>query len=987
MDEESDCPELVLNEDNLSVIDCSYYEPHQFIDYTKNLSLKYFSIFGSNIRSCRKNFVALESFLSLFMYKLSVIVLCETWLLKSIDNNFNITGYNQLNLYRSTHGGGLKIFYDDSFISNVIQECTVLNDFIEVVTFYLIGGNFKYIICSIYRPPSGCITSFNRFLFNDILSKFANIHQIIIIGDININLFNPLKLRCVNDYMNGMMEFGFFPVISKAAKINSGNSITQFSLIDQIWVNFKTGISHAAGIVKVPITDHYPVFYLFDRGSFSVSKYTRTRKVTNHYINNFIDSLNCLNFDYFLQLSPLNAIKYFYETLYNMYKRCCPIKKVKIKSKMKNAAWMTPQLKFCIKKKYRLFNLLRRGLISRHQFNKYKNTLIYVKNKMKRLYMLKEFSNCNNSKETWSKINNFLGRHKNDQEVRVVDGDGRCLQEMDLANHFNNYFISLPHQLVSNLPPFNDGNGDDDVIDSVYRNPNSFFFRPTSYDEVMNTINSLENKGNPLFDITPRILKKISIIIVPYLVCIYNLCITNGLYPDFLKLARVVPVFKAGQRDNVANYRPISNLSSLNKLFERLTHKRLSSFLDNFNIISHSQYGFRKLKCTALANFHIVTDLMKTFHDKHYTVALFLDLKRAFDTVDSEILLKKLEYCGIRDSSNAFFRSYLTNRSQFVYINGSKSDKRTINVGVPQGSILGPALFNIFINDIIDYVGYNSVFYADDGVFYVTSETLSGCVDMMNDLIARLSHWLLVNRLVPNLSKTKVMLFTSRRCNDLPDLMFNGTNLLWVRSIKYLGVILDEKLNFFEHVCTLLGKLAQANGILYSMKYSAPTKVKLNIYYSLVYSILTQNIIVWGGLSYEHRRNIQIGMNKILRQILCVNYDENHRPLVSTDEMYKKLNLLKFDDIYDFFLLKFIHFVLYKDRRIFDNYFNDLLPIHNYETRNIRINLPQIRLDIEKRGTIFQVCRLFNTIHPPLLVQQSGYKLKKTFKEICLSRY
>ena len=184
----------------------------------------------------------------------------ETWLSESTDCAFDINGYKQVNVYRNNHGGGIKAFYDEMFNVEVCRDLTLVNDVMEVLTFFLIGANFKYIICSVYRSTVANPYIFNEMFFNLIIRKFSVSDKIIITGDFNLNLFNPLKLTFIDMYLNSMLAHGYFPVVTLPAKINEQNNITPFSLIDQIWVNFKIGSNHDSGVLIYSLTDHFPVY-------------------------------------------------------------------------------------------------------------------------------------------------------------------------------------------------------------------------------------------------------------------------------------------------------------------------------------------------------------------------------------------------------------------------------------------------------------------------------------------------------------------------------------------------------------------------------------------------------------------------------------------------------------------------------------------------------------------------------------------------------
>ena len=307
--------------------------------------------------------------------------------------------------------------------------------------------------------------------------------------------------------------------------------------------------------------------------------------------------------------------------------------------------------------------------------------------------------------------------------------------------------------------------------------------------------------------------------------------------------------------------------------------------------------------------------------------------------------------------------------------------------GVPQGSVLGPILFNLYINDICNIPVAKKVLFADDTVLYVSDPCFDTCVEKMNFVIDKLSLWLNQNRLVANIEKTKLMLFTPRKSPQLPILFFNGTGLEWVSHIKYLGMIIDRNLNFTIQTQDICKKLSTIRGIIYALSKQVPQNILLNIYNTLAYPLLIQNIIIWGGIPKTHALKISVMMNKILRLILGVKFNENNIPLMNTDAMYKELNLLKFHDVYRYFLLRFVHFMFFNRIDIFLDNFSKFLPSNSHNTRNSRINLPPVRRDIGKRFTIFKCCELIRNLPEDLLKPQSIASLKRKFKQMAIATY
>ena len=976
-------PTLDLTED-IPQIPCNYYNVKSFkkhIEKTKNC----ISVLTYNIRSCRKNFASFVTFLSMSMLKFTFLILCETWLTDDVDFGFDLDGYNQFNIYRNVYGGGIKLFYDER-VSNVklLDNFTLVNDFIEIITCIITVSNVRYVICAIYRSPASSASLFNHFLFNEILSSLPRDCRVIIAGDINLNLFNPYGLNCINNYMNGLLELGYFPINKIAAKIND-SGITRYSLIDQIWANFHEGCFHSAGVVEFPLTDHFPVFYLFNKGITHGVKTVKNRIITDNSINDFIQAVSNTPFnDIFVSDDPSHSFDSFYYRLISLYERIFPVKKKRVKIKDLNEPWISSKLRRCIKKKHYLYSLMKRGLISKRSFNIYKNMLRMVTKKAKSLYIKSGFTLNNNIRNIWSNINVILKRSTRNEDYHIKSHTGENLVGVKMCNYINNYFACMVSEILINFPS-NVSNVYLGSLPVVYQ---SCMFFPTHFIEIVKILKNMKDKGNALYEFKPSLIFKVHQFIIPILVEIYNKCIVKGVYPSCLKVARVVPIYKKGDREKTENYRPISNLNVFNKIYERLTYDRIYSFLEKQNILSNLQYGFMRNSNTTLAIFHLVNDLLKTFNEKKYTFALFIDFKKAFDTVDREILLRKLNLYGFRGEVNDFLRSYLSDRKQYVNCGNFTSETCSVDVGVPQGSILGPLLFNIFINDITLIPDCNKILYADDAVFYVTDSDFSLCLSKLWKMIKSLEAWIGNNRLLVNTGKTKLMLFTSKQfAETLPDVQFDGAIIEWVTSITYLGFILDNNLNFNLHFQKVIKSLSKFSGIFYSINNFIPEKTLINIYNALVLPHIQQNIIIWGCLPQNQLNEINVRMNRILRLILRVRFDNEYQPSISTDEMYRRVKTLKFNDMYKLYILKFLHFCKYTRLDIFNTNFSHLLPEHDYPTRNTRIRLPAARLDVEKRGTIFQSCKLLNSLDESLLKPQSAATLGKKFKLCCIEKY
>ena len=345
------------------------------------------------------------------------------------------------------------------------------------------------------------------------------------------------------------------------------------------------------------------------------------------------------------------------------------------------------------------------GRIIRESYTFYANKLTSLLNRVRRLYYFKLFSrDPKNRSKTWLYINRLIGNSTQDPINKLLVGS-ETLTGLRMVNYANEYFVSVANRLTEgmqeNLP----------YKFITERNPHTFEMRPTDIYEVVKVIYSLKNKGNGLIDISVATIKSNSHIFSVHIVLLYNYSIEKYVFPKKLKVAKIVPCHKSGQTDLIDNFRPISNLPVFSKIFEKLSHIRMVSFIDRCNLLSESQYGFRKGKSTTQAALKLTSTIVNAYHVKEYAACFFLDLRKAFDIVDHNILLSKMDHMGFRGHSIQYFRSYLTGRRQYTQVGDYKSKECPINKGVPQGSVLGPVLFCLYINDIVQAVDVEVVFF------------------------------------------------------------------------------------------------------------------------------------------------------------------------------------------------------------------------------------------------------------------------------------
>ena len=425
--------------------------------------------------------------------------------------------------------------------------------------------------------------------------------------------------------------------------------------------------------------------------------------------------------------------------------------------------WMTKGIQTSSNKAQKMFIKCaksRRSDESHKRYVTYRNILNKLKYKAKKEYyrsILNEYKH--DMKKTWKTINNIIGRsnvkHKGTQDFKMGN---TCTSDTSLiSNGFCEYFTNIGPNLAGNIP--NPKNNALHYLQKINRNPNSFFMTPTNPEEILEIIKEIKSKNSSGHDtINTKLIKSIDNSISKPISILINMSIQSGIVPDSLKLAKIIPIYKSKSPGEFSNYRPISLLTSLSKILEKIVHKRLYSFLENECILNPNQFGFRKKHSTIDAVTKFISDITTSLDNKESTIAIYLDLSKAFDTINHTLLLKKLDHYGIRGLPLAWFKSYLENRKHYIEYKKHTSRTCKIECGVPQGSIVGPLLFLLYINDLPNIIkNAKTILYADDTTIYVSGKNLGNLREIINSEISILSDWFRANKLSLNEGKTNYM--------------------------------------------------------------------------------------------------------------------------------------------------------------------------------------------------------------------------------------
>ena len=434
---------------------------------------------------------------------------------------------------------------------------------------------------------------------------------------------------------------------------------------------------------------------------------------------------------------------------------------------------------------------------------------------------------------------------------------------------------------------------------------------------------------------------------------IFNSSISEGVFPHVLKVARTITIYKSKSCKLVLNFRPISVLETPSKILEKLMKKRVVGFLEAENIVSDKQYGFRAGYGTTDPILRGVDECATNLDNKFFTIAVFLDLSKAFDTVNRDILIKKMERLGFRVVVSEWFASYLTDRTMFVDILSNTSTVRQVDIGLPQGSVSSPYLFSLYLNDMSRASSkLKFIHFADDTTVYMSGNNLLNLYSDVNRELDKVCLWLRTNRLSLNVGKTSYMLFTHAAVPPIPNtIQIQGEVLNRAADVKFLGMIINDKLNYNSHVLSLSKKLSAVVGVMSKLYHFVPCAVLRQVYFALFQSVLSYGIAVWGGCGRTTRGRIERVQRRAFKLL---------------DKLPPQLqHPLSFENLYLYNVSCQFHRPLSGDE--LSNHFqakiNNLLPDHSYQIRfynSDNILLPSFRKSVSQRQFLFKGIKIWN---------------------------
>ena len=564
-------------------------------------------------------------------------------------------------------------------------------------------------------------------------------------------------------------------------------------------------------------------------------------------------------------MSDINQDYYkFLDEISVVIDKFAPLKPVSYKDKFKKS-WMTSGLLRSVKRKNELYKLAQTGKIKLEVHLNFKNKLTnLIRLQKKAFYNDFIVRHRKNARAMWQLINSNINKV----------GESRPTFHGMSSDDLNNYFANLGSDAVKDIRPRHD-------FKNYLKNRiiNSFFMETITPEEIVSTTKLLKSKSSYGYDkLSMKLIKGIIDKISLPLSLIFNKSFSTGLFPEGLKIARIIPVLKSGDKNDIKNYRPISLLPSLSKIIEKIILNKLITFFDKHNILNMHQHGFRPKYSTSTALTDVLDYITHSIDNKLSVIALFVDISKAFDSLNHNILIGKLEHYGIRGVILDWFISYLSCRYQYVDINNQKSLYRTIVCGIPQDSILGPYLYLIYVNDIFNVCSnilVKCVLFADDTTILVSGDNVKLLIDYASQVFAEFSSWFIDNRLALNCKKTNYVFFTLCKVsavNAPQTLNFDIHCVNRALSVKYLGFVLDYRLSWSEHILSVNDKIAKGVGLIKFCCKVLPHKCLLSMYYSFVYSYLVYGIEHWGCVGKTLFKDTVHLQKKCIRLINSAGY-------------------------------------------------------------------------------------------------------------------
>ena len=834
-------------EENLSDISSTSNFSQEYHD-NKNLNILHL-----NAESIRNKIDVVES----ESIGYDIVCITESWLNDSIESDsIMLTGFSKPYRKDRPDGyGGVMIYVSENLTAVERPDLDIPQ--LEAIWVEIKHPKMTGLFCSMYRPPKKPIFYWDLIDQSLENARSTGINHIFLLGDLNCNQLQPNnKLSTIFAKYN----------LTQQIKVPTYTKGTSHKCLDIIATN-STDFIDSTGTMPPSTSNHKPIYAILKLEKPKLRTYKRqiwlTKNVDWDKLN---DELQNQNWEETLKQKDLNSmLSCWTKTFINIAQN--HIKRIYVTVRPSECKWMTNEIRRLIRIRNRLHTKAKKKNTT-HSWEKHKKTRNKLKEMIKKAkenYNHRVTEQINQGGKTnprvwWSLVKQYYSKNaatKSQNKPLIVDGNTISNDE-DKANALNNFFVEQTKLNTNGASP-------PTIPTKHHSNLNTINIKASTVKDMIDIINVNKSCGpDPISSI---ILKKTSHSISPILAKLFNYSIKSSIFPDAWKLAHVVPIHKKGDESQCKNFRPISLLPCLSKVFERCVFKDIFNYLHVNNRISKLQAAYSPCNSTEFQLLELYHLIAKAMDEKKIVRFVFCDVSKAFDRVWHEGLIEKLRGIGIGGGLLKWFRSYLSNRKQRVVINGTMSTTLRLHAGVPQGSILGPLLFLIYINDICDVVKTNIRLYADDSILFATGTNQQTIAEELNQDLARITKWAQDWMVTFNPNKTESLILSRKQTNNIPPLLMNHIPILEVRSHKHLGCHLDNNMKWNTHINDTVTKANRRVDILRGLKHNFNRKTLETLYKSFIRPILEYAHTIWNNCTAEQKQKIESVQLAALRAI------------------------------------------------------------------------------------------------------------------------
>lgn len=922
------------------------------------------NICSINIEGLPAKFVQLKNFLSAIEGGgkcFDVILLQETWF--NDLSRFQIDGYELFSNPREGFRGGTAIYIKDTFVSKHIMKDAFINNSMELTIIKTeIPENGKHIFVSCYHPPTNPPLSpadhDNSFIdnFSAVLDKLNREHDcpILVGGDFNINM---LDLNDSEAFSSMMVWNGFIPYITRATRVARGGDT--FSLIDNLFINQNFDKVKQSSIIVNGLSDHFiPTISInLSKKRINGPSFKEVRDMNPQNKERFKEALGNLAWlDVISEDCPERACSKFLETFLSLFELYFPSRRVKFNKNIHpRNDFMTRGLLVSRKRKQKLDYAQRHSRNPNDEifYRRYRNLYFkLIRCAKKMTYNHKVFAAGKDTRQIWKILKESINLKSKKSDIGPIRvNDILITKDNEKADIFNDLFAKVGLNTANDIPPSDTSFEEFLPPQSV----NSIFLAPIAPEEMRGYINSLKSKqSRDINGLSTKFLQYLDDEISIPLCHIFNLMIEHGVFPNSLKISRVVPIFKGGDHLDSNNYRGVSLINNISKIMEKILATKFQEFLTQNNFFYENQFGFRPKMSTSMALTKVTNFLTQAMNGGKHALAIYLDVSKAFDSVNRDILYAKLHNCGIRGPALALVKSYFCNRRQRATVNGTLSDDfANIPIGVLQGSILGVLFFLIFVNDLQNSCQFmKNIMFADDNTGLLASDSMDELILLANSELDNLFKWYTANKLSIHPGKSRAMIFHppsrppptatslgypyiplyidyNRKGDGAPPPSLENIKLIRLipnpdeSSFKLLGVLIDCQLNLKDHANHIKKKVSSSLFAIKQMKNVLDKEHLLMLANAYIKSHLEYCCSLFTCFNKSTLNPIHTLLKKAVRII------DNAGPRDHTEQIFKKFEILPVPDMINFNIAKFMH-----------KYFYDLLPTTFNETwqKNIDIS-------------------------------------------------